>query len=268
MSTSLDWRRYYEHNARSLLEIPWHLGADLTADEVAAIAKSLKEFQAGESSEGKHLFQSAKRYSRRTGDREYVAAIRLFIGEEQRHARDLGRFLTMNGISLVRTTFTDRVFRRLRHVARGLEVSIAVLITAEIIAKVYYAALQQATQSAVLQRLCDQILWDETRHVQFQAEQLARLRSGRPLPVRLATMGLQRFLYLGTLIVVWLFHQRAIRRGGLSFASWWRSCWREFRSAFLTSGVPGWSRQRTAAAVEGPSLSQAHRAAGCAELGR
>ena len=38
MSTSLDWRLYYEHNARSLLEIPWHLGADLTADEVTAIA--------------------------------------------------------------------------------------------------------------------------------------------------------------------------------------------------------------------------------------
>jgi len=268
MSTSLDWRRYYEHNARSLLEIPWHLGADLTADEVAAVSQSLKEFQAGESSEGKHLYRSAQRYAQRTGDPEYVAAIRLFIAEEQRHARDLGRFLTINGISLVRTTLTDRVFRRLRHLVGGLEVSIAVLITAEIIAKVYYAALQQATRSAVLRRLCDQILWDEVRHVEFQAEQLGKLRSGRPEPVRSATMGLQRFLYFGTVIVVWLFHRRAIRRGGLSFLGWWRSCWCEFHGAFIAMSASGRALKRTPAAAEAPSISRAYQAAGSTELGR
>ena len=165
--------------------------------------------------------------------------MRLFIAEEQRHARDLGRFLTINGIPLVRTTITDRVFRRLRHLVGGLEMSIAVLITAEIIAKVYYAALQEATGSAVLRRLCDQILADEVRHVEFQAEQLGKLRLGRPQPFWLATMGLQRFLYFGTVVVVWLFHRRAIRRGGLSFLGWWRSCWCEFRNAFLAASASG-----------------------------
>ena len=44
MPSSLEWRLYYEENARSLLEIPWQLGPELTPDETAAIAQSLKEF--------------------------------------------------------------------------------------------------------------------------------------------------------------------------------------------------------------------------------
>jgi rubrerythrin len=103
MPSSLEWRLYYERNAQSLLEIPWHIGPELTRDETAAIAQSLKEFQAGESSEGKHLFRHAQEYAERTGDQEYVSTIRLFIAEEQRHARDLGRFLAINHIALVPT---------------------------------------------------------------------------------------------------------------------------------------------------------------------
>ena len=232
MPSSLEWRLYYEENAQSLLEIPWQFGPELTPDETAAIAQSLKEFQAGENSEGKHLIRYAQEYAERTGDQEYVLTIRLFIAEEQRHARDLGRFLTLNNIPVVRTTFTDRVFRKLRHLFGGLEISIAVLITAEIIAKVYYAALLEATESAILRILCDQILRDELRHVRFQAEQLAKLRVGRRWFGRTATMGLQRFLYLGTTLVVWPFHRKAIGRGGLSLWGWWRSCWLEFSEAF------------------------------------
>lgn len=235
MQSSLEWRLYYEQNVSSLLDIPWQVGPDLTPDEVTAIGQSLKEFQAGESSEGKHLFRYAQDHADKTGDQEYVAAIRLFIAEEQRHARDLGRFLTLNSITLVQTTLTDRVFRRLRNLVGGLEVSIAVLITAEIIAKVYYAVLREATQSAVLRRLCDQILRDELRHVQFQAQQLAKLRTGRSWMGMAATMGMQRFLYFGTVFVVWLFHRRAIRRGGLSCFGWWTSCWREFAATFVRS---------------------------------
>ncbi|HEY1921768.1 MAG TPA: ferritin-like domain-containing protein [Tepidisphaeraceae bacterium] len=232
MPTSLEWLRYFEENAKSLLEIPWDVGPELTADETDAIAQSLKEFQAGESSEGKHLYRHAQDYAERTGDREYVGAIRLFIAEEQRHARDLGRFLKINGIELVKTTFTDQVFRRLRNLFGGLEISVAVLITAEIIAKVYYAVVREATKSTILRRLCDQILSDELRHVQFQAQQLRTLRAKRGMIRMAMTRFLQRFLYFGTVLVVWVFHKRTIRRGGLSCLGWWGLCWREFNDAF------------------------------------
>jgi len=232
MTSSREWRRYFEQNANSLLEIPWHLGAELTAEETAAIARSLKEFQAGESSEGKHLFRYAEQYAERSGDHEYLAAIRLFIKEEQRHGRDLGRFLTINGIAPVGTTLTDRVFRKLRNLFGGLETSIAVLITAEIIAKVYYLVIRQATDSVILRTLCDQILRDELRHVQYQSQQLARLRQDRGMLGNAATVLFQRALCFGATMIVALTHRRAIRRGGLSFHDWWRSCWAEFDEAF------------------------------------
>ena len=222
-----------------LLEIPWHLGGDLTPEEARAIARSVKEFQAGESSEGRHLIRNARRYAERSGDHEYVAAIRLFIAEEQRHARDLARVLTSNGIPLVRTTLTDRVFRWLRGLGSSLEVSIAVLITAEIIAEVYYAALREATRSRVLRRLCDQILQDEVEHVRFQAEHLARLRRARRSGARAATMAMQRLLFLGTIGVVWVFHSSVLRRAELGWKDWWKSCWRTFERAFATpTGSP------------------------------
>jgi rubrerythrin len=260
MRTSHDWRLYFEENARALLDIPWQLGPELTPDEKAAIGRSLQEFQAGESSEGKHLLKYAQQYAERTGDHEYVPAIRLFIAEEQRHARDLGRFLKLNGIPLVRTTFTDRVFRRLRHLFGGLEISIAVLITAEIIAEVYYAVLREATQSLILRRLCDQILRDERQHVRFQAEQLARLRRvRRPLALRL-TMAVQRFLYVGTTIVVWFFHRNAIRRGGLGARGWWRYCWQKFNEASAVAAECPESRNSAALeALAAIRVSEPHK---------
>ena len=232
MPTSTEWRDYYGQNARALLVIPWHLGAELAPDEIAAVAQSLREFQAGESSEGKHLLRHARDHAGRTGDGDYVAAIKLFIAEEQRHARDLGRFLTLNGIPLVRTTFTDRVFRRMRNLFGGLEMSVAVLITAEIIAKGCYAVLREATRSGILRRPCDQILGDEVKHVEFQAEQLAKLRAHRRRPGAALTMAAQRFPYFGTVLVVYACHRKAIRRGGLNARSWWGLCWDEFGRAF------------------------------------
>jgi len=148
------------------------------------------------------------------------------------HARDLARFLTLNKIPLVKTTFTDVVFRKLRHLFGGLEISIAVLITAEIIAKVYYAALREATKSKILIGLCDQILRDEVKHVQFQSEQLSKLRSNRNCFGLIWTMGLQRFLFLGTVFVVWLFHRKVFLRGNFLFRRYWQACWQEFDEAF------------------------------------
>jgi hypothetical protein len=235
MQTSQEWRRYYEANACSLLKIPWELGHELSYAEQRAITGSVQDFQAGESSEGRHLFQYAKDYAERTGDYEYMEAIRLFIAEEQRHARDLGHFMRLNGIPLVKTTFADRVFRRLRQLFNGLEISIAVLLTAEIIAKVYYVALKDATNSVVLQTLCDQILMDEDKHVEFQAERLGILRARRNPFLLKGTMFLQRLLFFGTCIVVWIFHQKVFRKSGYGFGTYWWANWVEFEDAFQSA---------------------------------
>ncbi len=235
MRSSLEWKKYYQENARSLLEIPWQIGPELTEEEKQALTSSVQDFQAGESSEGRHLIQYAKTHAAQTGDHEYVEAIRVFIAEEQRHARDLAHFMQINAMPLVKTTFTDRVFRQLRQLFNGLEISISVLITAEIISKVYYAALKDSTHSQVLLTLCKQIMQDEIQHVEFQAERLGLLRTGRKWLSLALTNGLQRFLFLGTCLVVWPFHKKVFKRSGYSFAKYWKHCWKEFNLAFQIS---------------------------------
>jgi len=234
-STSAAWREYFEGNAQRPCAIPWERGADLDRQSRAAVARSIQEFQRGESSEGKHLYHYAERYANETGDHHYLYALRLFIAEEHRHARDLARFLQLNGIPLIRRTVADSIFRRLRNLFRSLEISIAVLVTAEILAQVYYAALHRATGSTVLRHLCERILEDEERHVQFQTWQLARTRVHRPVVARHLTSFAQRFLFMGTCLVVWSGHRRAVRAGGHTFASFWSTAWRQFRLAFPPS---------------------------------
>lgn len=165
----------------------------------------------------------------RTGDAEYVRAIRLFIGEEQRHAADLGRFLRLAGVPLLRLSWTDAVFRSLR--CGRLEPILCVLLAAELIAMVYYRAVHDASSSALLRRLCAQILRDERRHLRFHTERLAILRRGRNRWLRAVAAGLQRLLFAGTCLVVWWKHGRALRLGGFGRRRFWRRAWHECNQA-------------------------------------
>ncbi|MGB7158189.1 MAG: ferritin-like domain-containing protein [Tepidisphaeraceae bacterium] len=230
VSASAEW---LDHFQRSLARADIVGEGDvivLTPAERNAIARSVQEFQLGESSEGRHLISAARRHAQETGDLDYVATMRLFIAEENRHARELGRVLDGAGIGRVSASWPDTVFRFLRRRA-GLELSIVVLVTAEIIAKVYYAALRDATGCRPLRRLCEQILRDERHHVIFQAQRVALLRAKRSrAPIRLR-VALHRFLLAGTCVVVWRKHGRAMRAGGMGFARFWRLTWREMNEA-------------------------------------
>ena len=248
--SSHEWVVYFRMNRSRLLSIPWSLGAELGAAERAAITSSIQAFQLGESSEGRNLMRYARGWAACSGDSDYVEAIALLIAEEQRHARDLGRFMELNGIPRIRRRWTDSVFRRLRNFVGTLEISIAVLVTAEIIAKVYYAALREASESKMLRRICDQILRDEARHVQFQTEQLARLRRERAAPLLWATLALHRLLFLGaTLVVAWS-HRSVLCRGGLGFGRFCRACLGEFAADVLARSCDEGTSRRIGRAGE------------------
>src|SRR5215207_5039038 len=176
---------------------------------------------------GRHLRRGRPRVGvTRLGTRRSpcLRAGEYFIREEQRHARYLRDFLALEGFGTVKQRWADTVFRRLRNLA-GLEVSVGVLLTAQIIAKVYYAGLKGATRSPALHEICERILRDEEAHVRFQSERLAILRQGRPEPGRKLTGFLHRALFFGACLVVWRNHGKAVRRGGLDFRSYWRRCW-------------------------------------------
>jgi hypothetical protein len=228
--TTSDWCTYFARNDATLLDIPWSRGADIAPAELAALAPSLRQFQLGESSEGRNLLRAAARYADQTGDPAYLTAIRYFVAEEQRHARDLGRFLTAAGVPLLRADWTDGVFRWLRRLA-GLEAILCILLVAELIANVYYRAIRAASRSATLRTLCTQLLRDERMHVRFHLERLAILRRNRSRPRVAASVFAHRVLFTGTCLVVWAQHRRALRAGGYGLWRFRRELSHEFRTA-------------------------------------
>jgi hypothetical protein len=272
--SSQEWVEYFRSNAALLVAIPWECGGAIDDAQRQAIATSIAEFQLGESSEGKHFKGFARAYAQRTGDFSYVPALSAFIAEENRHARDLGRFMDLAGIPRASCSWPDGVFRWLRKRA-GLELSITVLVTAEIIAQVYYAALREATDSPVLRRLCDQILADEVKHVQFQSERLAILRRRRRPWVVSLQQSAHRLFLAGTILVVWRQHGRALRAGNWSFARFWRDVWEYMKIAIELADPRSYAFEQAgpipaclpAGSAESPSIERASPdpwAGGCA----
>lgn len=229
-----DWIEYFRENKDALMTLPWDAEDALTAQEKKILSRSIAIFQLGESSEGDHFIAAGQSYVDRSADTHYTEALQMFINEEHRHSRDLGRFMRAHDIPFLTKQWTDNVFRCIRKIA-GLEICISVLVTAELVAKTYYTALHDATQSPVLRALCCQISRDEIQHVYFQAGVLGRMRQGRSLWQLLLGEVLHRGLMMGTLVVVWIDHGNVYRAGGYSFLRYARETWAELRDCLRIS---------------------------------
>lgn len=225
------WHAHFTKNRCNSGDIPWDTPDALTCDEKSCISNSIAAFQLGEYSEGKGLLKSAAAYAEKSGDRLLVPVTKLFIAEEQNHALLLKRFMSNHDIPLVKKNWTDAVFRRLRKNV-GYELTITVLITAELISVVYYRALKRATNSKLLAGVCDKILADEVAHIKYESEMLNHIRDSKPAAVRLVTAFLHRFLFFGTTLVVFFNHKRVLKRGGCGFYDYWEACWAEFSACF------------------------------------
>lgn len=188
-------------------------------------------FQLGEYSEGRHLLAFAEDYAQENGNPHIVPVTKYFIAEEQNHASLLRKFMVIHNIELIRGNWTDSVFRRLRKYL-GFEISITVLITAEMLALVFYDALKEATRSVLLKKICEKILVDETSHVKYESELIEYIRRSKSLFTRILARVLHRFLFFGTVLVVYFEHRRVIREGGYKLTSFWSSSWGVFDKYF------------------------------------
>ena len=227
------WTKHFEANRNHMEHVPWQSDYKLSEFERTSIEKSIAVFQLGENAEGNGFKRSGKAYAQKTGDYEYLSALDLFIKEEQSHSASLGRFMEQQNIRLIKKEWTDSTFRFVRRLA-GLNICITVLITAEIIAAVYYRALGQATRSPVLRAICGQILIDEAHHLKFQAATLAKERSSWHPVKRWFFRQLHRGFLLGTIVVVWKEHRQVYRAGQFGFFQWAAMTWAELERVLLT----------------------------------
>ena len=217
------WRSLFSGRASILAALPWSDDRLLTTQERELVTPSIQQFQLGEGSEGKGLKARARVSALAADDPDFLPALDLFIREEQRHSSDLGRFLDREGIARLKRHWVDGVFRHVRKLA-GLELSLSVLVTAEIIAVPYYSTLAEATGSPLLRAICARILDDEMDHLRYQSHNLSRLRS---LPRSHADFGewaTRSLLMFGTLVIVWKEHDQLFRAGGYSWTRFRCEC--------------------------------------------
>jgi hypothetical protein len=218
---SAGWLAYFESNKQSALDMPWDMGVALTAEEKALITPSLKAFQKGEGSEGHNLLRYARAYATSANDPDYLACIDLFIKEEQKHSGFLALYLKQMNEPVLLHTWTDSVFRWLRKYL-GLQWSLTVLITAEIMALSYYDAVRSVCTCPLLHKICGRIIADEQQHVLFQSQRIGRLRLRHSRLVRVFIYAAHRFLFAGTRMAVWLAYRHPYQRAGVSFIGYWR----------------------------------------------
>ncbi|RSD22795.1 ferritin-like domain-containing protein [Amycolatopsis eburnea] len=205
--TYAQWLQDFETEAerrRQRDDPPWSRGASLDP----AIARSVQRFQVGEAGDGANLIAKA------AGDDVYLAAVKLFVAEEQNHARMLAELLGAAGVPTIGTHWSDTVFVRLRR-ALGLRLELMVLLIAEVVALRYYRALRGGTADPLVTQVAARILADEERHVPFHCHRLRIGFARFPEPVRAAVFGAWRVLLIGVAVTVAADHGPALHRLGV-----------------------------------------------------
>ncbi|WP_105970340.1 ferritin-like domain-containing protein [Streptomyces geranii] len=203
------WTRRFEEERelrRGRGDPDWGRGAVLHP----AVWASVQRFQVGEDGDGANLVGKADQ----AGDADYAQVVRLFVAEEQNHARLLALLLGAGGVPTLAGHWSDTVFVRLRRLM-GLRLELLVLMIAEVVALRYYRALRDGVADPLTSEVAARILSDEERHVPFHCERLHVSLAELPRPVRRPVMALWRLLLFAVTLVVVVDHGPALRRLGL-----------------------------------------------------
>jgi hypothetical protein len=220
------WQNYFEWNRANRPSISWERGITIEPRLREPLIRSLQKFQLGESGDGHRL----RGHARRTGDAAYMAAIDLFVKEEQEHARLMGEVLRLFGAPLLESDWTNRCFILLRRLF-GLRQELMILLLPELIAKRFFRALHDGTDDAVLRAVFSQIAQDEEGHVAFHVDYLRRAFESMSFTQRILALVIWRILFRGTCAVVMLDHRAVLRAAGVSPSNFWREVGRIFDEA-------------------------------------
>lgn len=214
-----DWLAYFNRNREGRPQITFDSGVTVEPKMRDPLIRSLQRFQVGESGEGEHLLAGAEA----TGDPIYAEAIRMFVAEEQQHARLLSSAIQAMGGTLLDGHWSDRAFVFLRRLL-GLRMELLVLLIAELIARRYYRALYDGTDDPALRAMYAQIMRDEVGHVRFHFDYLHHAFEGTPAPHRIVIQTGWALVFRATCLVVMLDHRSVLRASGLPLEIFWHDC--------------------------------------------
>lgn len=210
MSGFTMWAEEFQARAevRTKTEDPdWDLGARMHP----RVVRSVQRFQVGESGDGANLLAKAAS----AGPEGYPEAARLFVAEENDHARLLAALLAAADAPTITSHWSDTLFVRLRR-ALGLRLELMVLMIAEVVALRYYRALRDGTADPVATRVAARILEDEKVHVPFHCDRLRGSFTELSARKRRAVTTAWRVLFAGASLAVVADHGSALRLLGVT----------------------------------------------------
>ncbi|SMD38984.1 hypothetical protein SAMN04488029_3985 [Reichenbachiella faecimaris] len=221
------WRNHFKHNL-TLNRVDWSQNPTLSSQEKDKIIYSLKAWQLGETSDGKHLLAAANKYSKNIKDKDYPYAVKLFIKEEQKHGRNLGNYIELIGEKKLKKDWGDTLFRKIRYFNTSMELWTISVIIVESAAQIFYQALHDATNCKLLKSICRDILIDEAHHIKFQNERLHQIFEKKSFYSRAFSIAGYSILFFGTIHAIWLGHGRAFRAGGVDKKEFMRMMYYKF----------------------------------------
>jgi len=228
--TSAFWKNHFQHNL-TFQRVNWEQQPAITPEEKEKILYSLKAWQLGETSDGKHLLAAASKYAASIGDPDYTDAVKLFITEEQKHGSNLGKYIDLIGEKRVKKDWGDTLFRKIRYLNTNMELWTIAVIIVESAAQVFYKSLHDATSCALLKSICRDILMDEAHHIKFQNERLHIIFQKKSFYNRAISIGFYELLFFGTIHAIWFGHHKALRAGGVSKKDFMRAMYYKFFSS-------------------------------------
>lgn len=179
------WIRHFEDNARrKARRILPQQPCELPETTRRALTRSLAVFQLGESGGGTRLRRFTREVAPLGAYRGYRRAVDLFVAEEQGHASLLEHVVKHLGGQIILKQWTNSVFRRFRTLI-NLDFNIQILLTAELIAEIYYGLLALRVNDPIVQAASREILRDEIHHLAFQRDFLSGRISMLPPLARL-----------------------------------------------------------------------------------
>lgn len=220
---TFQWVEYFKFNNAHLFKLDFSNDHELSAREKKLITPSIRAFQIGEGSKGEHLKKAVRKFAKKTGYREYPEIMKWFIMEENRHSKTLKKYMEIYQIENCKALWIDNVFRLLRKMM-GIECEVIILVTAEMIALSYYTALSNATNSALLKKICRQMLNDELKHVVLQSDTLFRISKNRNEAANVLIRGIRRLIMRMTSLTVWLMYQDLLKKGHYTYKLFTRHC--------------------------------------------
>jgi hypothetical protein len=228
----MDWLNHFRN--RPDIKLEQFKEERISELERRKIGYSISQFQRGESSEARDFLEKSRIFSIKSGRAAFYEESKLFIKEENYHSNLLKIFMMQMQIEAASDAWTDNVFRWLRSLG-DIAWSSRVLLTAEILAQVYYPALKEATSSEMLHLICERIIADEDFHILFQTERIARVLQHRHKMVRTIQAISALVLFCGTTFVVWLEHQ-AVLSSSLTFWQYIKSSLGRYKFAMRQLG--------------------------------